>query len=161
MRPDETPHLAPAAMPGFLVERYHRSFDEEILRLGALAGECDKIEGIDDTRCVRRALARLTEALGVHMREQERPGGVFEAIARGTAPPPSSVDVALFDLVFDLRTEALALAEAQCACRKALRFGLHHFADEIEEHLAVEQVLLAQTRGLLVEDDERAPRVRR
>lgn len=154
--PDVPPTLARAAVPMFITERYHRSFAEELPRLWSLVDQCDHVDAIeDDTSSVRRVLASLDDALAAHVREQERTGGVFELVARGERAPPPRVDVALFEILFDLRTEALVLAEADCCCRKALRFGLCHLADEIEDHLTIERRLFETGDAACTPESER------
>jgi hypothetical protein len=147
--------VAPVARPrsrdtDFLVERYHRAFDDEmkILR-GLLQRRRDLLAGVD------HALAQMEARLDVHERLQEL--RLFPAFEAGLPCAP-----ALFEA---WATDALELFSSidrvRSACRlvPTLPFGavptapgslasrVLHFADEVQDHLAAEARILSPWAG--------------
>jgi hypothetical protein len=138
----------------FLVERYHRAFDDELALVRLLVDRlCSADKLALGPRALRAALDELDERLTAHEHVQEH--DLFPAYERSDACAP-----ALFDLWISDCSSLFAAAEAvRAACVRA-RVGqsaascvaaidrVQHLVDEIQEHLVAEVKLLAPWAGV-------------
>lgn len=133
------------SVPAYLVERYHRSFDEEIRRLCRLVDGCQpELDGPP----LRDRLHALQLALSRHVIRQEQTSGLFAAAEAGNLLDPLEVETDerdADDLVLALRELAEhAPNRGECACGRALRDGMQLLLDEVGHHLAIERILFAR-----------------
>jgi len=137
-----------AAETQFLVERYHRAFEEEAAYLRGLvkvwmAREVRSLEA----RSIEMALETMCAALTEHVSLQE--SVIFPVFERmGTCSEPLSERgtadcAALFGAIEGLRDIcAVDPGEPPCSTDARLRVRLLHLANEIQQHLSDEWHLL-------------------
>jgi len=121
---------------GFLVERYHRAFDDELTRLlGWIAHSRD---GRDE---VIPALASVAQRLLAHTSFQER--AVFPAYAADHPCTSRLHDAWAADALRLLGAlDGARHAARALAASSALSSRVHHFLDEVQDHLVEEARVL-------------------
>lgn len=130
------------SVPAYLVERYHRVFDDEVRRLQVLIDTCP---GEIEAAALRSLLETLQLELRRHVLRQEGFHGLFTAVEAGGTPDARDVEDderAAAELTSFLhRLVVLAPRKGAGPCGRALGDGLRLLSDEIERHLAVERNL--------------------
>jgi hypothetical protein len=126
----------------FIVERYHRAFDDELAQLRVLAGRARA--GFED---VTPALDLVAEQVAKHTAFQE--GRVFPTLAAGWPCSRSLFEGWTVDALRLCGTlDGVRHAQRLLDHRQPLAARVAHFANEVQEHLVAEATLLAAwTRG--------------
>lgn len=123
---------------GFLVERYHRAFDDELAHL--LGWISHTPEGRDE---VVPALSSLAQRLAAHTAFQER--AVFPAYAADHPCTPRLHDAWASDALRLLGAlDGARQATCALATGSALASRVRHLLDEVQDHLVEEARVLRQ-----------------
>lgn len=138
--------VVPASRPrsndtDYLVERYHRAFDDEMKLLRVLLRPWR-----EPLRGVHAALDTLSDRLDAHEKLQEL--RLFPAFESGSPCPPALFEAWAGDALALFGT----LDVVRAACRTALvapslTLRIQHFVDEVQDHLAAEAKLLSPWAG--------------
>ncbi len=126
---------------GFLVERYHRAFDDELTHLLGWIGHTP--EGRDE---VIPALASLAQRLAAHAAFQER--AVFPAYQADHPCTPRLHDAWATDALRLLGAlDGARQATRALATGSALASRVRHLLDEVQDHLVEEARVLKRWSG--------------
>lgn len=118
--------LAVEHVPTYVVERYHRTFPPELVRLRRLLDGCG---ASDDVADLHGAFDHLASAVIAHIVVQERDDDVFDGESDGLVAALVDVDAAV---------GAVAAGNSRM---RVMHEALLHFVQEVRDHVAIEATL--------------------
>jgi hypothetical protein len=142
-----------ARTTGFLEERFHRSFEEELARFAGLIDRLGWRHGDSELATVRRAFDRLATRVRRHVSRQERE--LFPRLRDGLVADEETwadIDRAARDLfagVAELQ-DCIALLPSPGIIERAFLSGLETFRRELDRYFTAERALSSRHRPTLV-----------
>ena len=118
--------IAAEHVPTYLVERYHRTFPPELIRLRHLLDGCG---ASDDVADLHGAFDHLASAVIAHIVVQER--GAFDGDTDGLVSALIDVDAAI----------GAGRRSANNGRLRVMHEAMLHFVQEVRDHVAIEVIL--------------------